>query len=223
MTETMERSAAPIETRACIEGETFALDLLTSAALGRMTRQLTHELRNALTGVRCYLELLSGELPEALESSRADVELSVDRITDLATGWSDLASGRTATGYINGALQRIVALYSGTGYSRSLSFEECYDEAVNSASVDAVRLQSVLFALLADLVADGPGRLRVATTANGNQAVVQLQLFPANPTAWRPPMDLRMLGEVIHSRLERIEVPGRGYRLTLEMQAVDEF
>ena len=41
-----------------------ALEELRAAALGRLSANLAHELRNTLTGVRCCLELLPPTSPE---------------------------------------------------------------------------------------------------------------------------------------------------------------
>src|SRR5688572_22223379 len=90
-------SAAPVERGTAVRRE---VDDLRAVALGRLTGHFAHELRNVLTGVRCYLELLGGvSLPPEVGSYMGEIQGGLDRMTDLASLWHDVARSRCATSY----------------------------------------------------------------------------------------------------------------------------
>jgi signal transduction histidine kinase len=164
-------SSLPAAAMAVVDRERAAdaLERLRSAALGRLTGHLTHELRNALTSIRCYTELLAdSELPANVRDFVTEVEAGIDRMAALTSEWVDLAHGRNATACPNLDLKHLVALLQSIGLGKRIRFVAELDELAGVARVDPQRLQALLFVLAGELVSRAPRVVRVSTAVVGD-------------------------------------------------------
>jgi signal transduction histidine kinase len=182
----------------------LGLEERRAMALGRLTEPFAHELRNALGGLRCYLELMAAvELPTVVAGLFGELESTVDRIGALAGRWLELSSGCSATPSPNLELRRLKALLASTGVGRRVEIEEDLDPEVAAVAVEPRRLQSALFAVVGDLLELRPKRLRFASRALGGE--VRLQLAASR-------LEVRAVATADPEQLA-LGLGGRGHRL----------
>lgn len=147
-------------------------------ALGRLTPEYAHEMRNVLTGIRCYLEML-GDSRSGLSSDwrlLAELNSGIDRMADLSTRLLELSRGTAATGHINTEIVRVLGLFEASGLRRRTIFD--YDELDEDAGVAAGArgdLELALLTVLGRLLARQPDRLVVRTRRCGDDTEITLE------------------------------------------------
>lgn len=163
------------------------------ASLGQASAELVHDLRNPMTVVYGYVQLLSSDLrkackPDANQASAAHmleyldiVEQSVDRCTDLIEVWQSLGKkdpGRVMPAVIPQLLKEVVQSFSKTTCTRRVTMEMATCGLDNGGCVlgDRVQLSRVFHNLIGnalDAVADdGSGRIEVACRRNDGHVEV---------------------------------------------------
>ena len=199
-----------------------ALDDLHAARLGRLTPQLAHELRNALTGVRCYFEILgTAPLPAELAGLLGEVQAAVERMTDLAGTWVDRVRGRAATGYLNGAVGNVVGFLQATGFNRKLRFELDLDPEAGMVAVSPQHLESALLVLIADLLDGSPGVLKARTRWREEVAWVELRAM-GGPQGMQAEVHAAVIGEALGARVQVVYGPEPGFDLSLPASTGNE-
>ena len=211
----MHGSATALATTPEISPGERELDDLRSRALGRLTGYFAHELRNVLTGVRCYLELLSTvELPPEFGGFLGEVQGGLDRMADLAALWHDVARGRCSTAHVNSEVTRLLHMLRAAGVDKQVRMEARLDQQACGVRVDASALEAVLLALLDDLVARRAREILVITSALDGHVRVRLQARDVDDGC-APGVDTARLSELLGDPVSVLEGATLGYELWL--------
>ncbi len=162
-------------------------------SLGQASAELVHDLRNPMTVVYGYVQLLSSDLrkafnPAANQAPAADtlecldiVEQSVARCTDLIEVWQNLGKkdpGRVAPAVIPQLLEEVVQSFSKTTCTRRVTMEMPPCGLENGCCVlgDRIQLSRVFHNLIGnalDAVADD-GRGRIDVTCRRDDGHVEV-------------------------------------------------
>ena len=155
------------------------------AALGRMSAQVAHELRNPLSGVKLFAEYLAHRLDKAGDTEGAEVagkiNREVDHMTDLVreiTQFGRPASLRRIPTNLNGLLESCLALAQARAAGKEIRVVFGLDPALPLAALDPREIRKVFLNLIVNALeameAGGTLTLRTRRTEPGLvEAVVE--------------------------------------------------
>ena len=168
-----------------------ALEQAKAAALGRLSAAFAHELRNTLTAVRCYLELIgdnSASDPTGAFGTRVDADL--DKIGRSTADWIEIARGDSASSDVTDELARVLAFLRSAGIERHIAVECSLPATVARTEVDGAILQAILLVEMEALTRLGPEALEIEAVVSevGIQLTIAARLddrsVDTSPWAW---------------------------------------
>lgn len=192
-----------------------ALEQQRAATVGYLGGDFMHEVRNALAGIRCFLELVSdAELPPMIIPLASEVDDVIERTAAVAGGFHEIVRSRGSSKCLNVELDRLLTLLDGLGPLKTSRVERDLDPAVNLVAASADALHAALLVLLAELADHRPQRITVRTRLDGDRAELRLEAFePTRPGARRA--DLEIIGRQLEAPVLRDAPPALGFVLVL--------
>lgn len=159
-----------------LQGELDRLDQL--AALGRLSAQLAHEVRNPLASMRGAAQLLAGDtLGTPQERMARLIVIEADRLSGLVDGYLRLARPappRRILARVDQVASQTVQMLRADPAAGGIVIEESLAEV--EAWVDVDQLKQVLLNLLRNAVAEvrPSGRVRVSARCDAQHAVLEV-------------------------------------------------
>ncbi len=161
------------------------------AAFGELGAGLAHELRQPLTSIRGFAQLVLGRLSPEEADARRNLDLivsAVDHMTRIVQGLKDFsrkASFEFSTVDANGVMERTCLLLGAQLRSRNIRLELALDRGVPWVLGDANQLQQVFTNLIANardaLAVTGGGLVRVGSRAVENGAWTAITVADDGP------------------------------------------
>ncbi|NBB92270.1 MAG: hypothetical protein GVY32_03780 [Gammaproteobacteria bacterium] len=141
-------------------------------ALGRMARQLAHELRNPLAGVRGAAQLIaSRDGDETSARHAAMIQREVDRITALLERFGENGSGRRSRINLHRILSETVELIAAERHGR-LRIEQDFDPSIPELIADESQLHQLFVNLLRNGVQADADSIRLSTRIERNSPLL---------------------------------------------------
>jgi len=158
------------------------------AALGQKSAELVHDLRNPLTAIMGYVELLSDELRQSnnrmgpdTESYLEMIEQSVVRCKELADMWLSLGKRdqqRMKPMHIRKLIEDVVGSLSPVASSRGVKIEFEGDDLEVEVFVDTVQILRALHNVLANAIDAVPGNsgvIHISFHRRGSEAEIRIE------------------------------------------------
>jgi PAS domain S-box-containing protein len=227
-----------------------------ASAWGEVARRIAHEIKNPLTPIqlsaerlrRKYLSRLGPEEGQALDRATATIIQQVESLRDMVNAFSEYArqpGTRPEPQDLNALVRQAAALYR--EQEGETVIEPDLAEDLPPAMVDASRLTQVLGNLIQNAQValrerGGPGRIRIATGAEGDRHSVFLEVTDDGPGFPPELLDrifdpyvttkdhgsglglaiVRKIVEEHGGRIEAENLPQGGGRVRLELPAASE-
>ncbi|MEL7306009.1 MAG: ATP-binding protein [Myxococcota bacterium] len=156
------------------------------AAVGRLSAQVAHEIRNPLSAIGLNAELLEDELERVLEEpdeARAllrAIANEIERLTEVTEGYlqmTRLPQGQSQTIDLNASVRDLLSMIGPELRAHAVEVDLSFDHAPTTALVDPGQLRQALLNVLRnarEAMPDG-GRIRIRTGFDGSDAVVEVE------------------------------------------------
>lgn len=142
-------------------------------ALGRMARQLAHELRNPLAGVRGAAQLIAARgLDEAINRHAVMIQREVDRITALIERFSRAAEGRRVRVNLHRVLSEAAELVTAEQQAR-LHIDHDFDPSIPEIDADEGQLHQLFLNLMRNSAQAGARTLHLSTRIEHDCALLE--------------------------------------------------
>jgi len=169
------------------------------AAIGRLSAQITHEIRNPLSSIGLNVELLTDEIPHLPEARRAEtraildaVAKEVDRLTQITEGYlryARLPAHRHEEGDVGDVVADLAAFSQSEAERGQVNLELQIEEGLPTVPHDASRVRQALLNLLRNALeaAGKGGTVRISARAHDDGVRIAVEdSGPGIPDDVRP-------------------------------------